>query len=425
MIKNRNCRLKFIFCLFFSLVPFLLNGLNVEIQAESAILINGKTGSILFEKNCHEKAYPASITKIATALLALELGSQNLDDMAFADQDVIAYISENEKKLSNYSKPAYWLEPGATHINLKKGEGLSLRSLLYGMMLVSGDDASNLIAKKLGGSVLEFMELVNGFIKKIGCNNSNFTNPHGLFHPNHYTTAYDMAILTKEALKNPLFREIVRTVRYTRPATSFQGESVWIQSNLLLRPGKYYYPYAIGVKTGYIQAAKNTLVAAAEKEDRLLIAVLLKTKERKNMFLDSIKLFEAAFNEPLLERVLFLKGNQTFSFISSKYKKSVNTYIDEDVIVKYYPSEEPAVRCKLIWNENVQPKDRGEIIGHILIEIGNGQNIEVPLKATEKASFNLWYGAILFFKEWTLAQILAVCFFVIIIAVGLAARSRR
>ncbi|MFA6914836.1 MAG: hypothetical protein WC222_00425 [Parachlamydiales bacterium] len=277
--------------------------LNVEVKAEAAILMNGHTGVILYEKEAHQRNHPASTTKIATAIFALLTAGDKMHEMIAADQDSVAWVSVKDKKQSNYTLPAHWLEPGYSNIGLKKGEILSLQDLLYGLMLASGDDAANVIAKFIGGNVDQFMQGVNDYLKSFGCHNTHFTNPHGLYHPDHYTTAYDLALMTKEALKNKQFLELVKTVRYTRPKTNMQEASVWVQTNALLKPGKYFYPYALGIKTGYIQVAQNTFVAAAEKDNRLLIAVLLKTKKGEICFwmlLSSLKqlLRKSSWNKP-------------------------------------------------------------------------------------------------------------------------------
>lgn len=410
------------------LLAYPLQGapLTLEVKAESAVLMNAHSGALLFEKNLHEKQHPASTTKIATAIFALLTASDKLGDVVTADQDSLAWVSTKEKRQSNYSLPAYWLEPGYSNIGLKRGESLSLKDLIYGMMIVSGDDASNVIAKYIGGNVDQFMQGVNAYLKSIGCLNTNFSNPHGLYHPEHMTTAYDLAIMTKEALKNPQFCEIVKTARYTKPKTNLQEQTVWSQSNLLLRPGKYFYPNAIGIKTGYIQIAQNTFVAAAEKDGRTLIAVLLKTKERGDMFLDAVKLFDTAFKEPLMERILLAKGPQTFTFKNGYAAVPIETYLEEDIALRYYPAEEPKLSCKLVWDDVKFPVHAGQRVGELLIASTDGvyqQRVELKAKNEVQA---IWWKRILgIFSEWTSSQLLAAAAFIAIITAGLVARGRR
>ncbi len=185
--------------------------LKIAVSAEAAILMNADTGVILFQKNPHVLHYPASTTKVATVLWALKKAGNNLDVMVTAKKDVLGTITEEERSRSNYTLPAYLMVPNTSHMGLKAGETLSLRNLLYGVMVVSAGDASNVIAQHLSGSVPKFVDEVNAYVKELGCKNTLFTNPHGLYDPKHQTTVYDMALMTKEALKNPIFREIVAT----------------------------------------------------------------------------------------------------------------------------------------------------------------------------------------------------------------------
>ncbi|MEM1283363.1 MAG: D-alanyl-D-alanine carboxypeptidase family protein, partial [Chlamydiota bacterium] len=337
-----------IFLLFF-LFPITANSLDLNISAESAILINANTGDVLFEKNAHTQHYPASITKVATALYTLHVYHDKLDTLIEAEHDAVASVAKEAKKRSNYTLPAHWLEPGATHIGIKRNEQLSLRDLLYGMLISSGNDASNVIAQFIGGSVSNFMTDLNNHLVELGCSQTKFCNPHGLHHPKHLTTAYDMALITKEAMKSPDFREIVKTVRYTRPKTNKQSASTLIQTNRLLRKGKNYYNKAIGVKTGWTSDAMNTLVASAEHNGRTLIAVLIKVKERDTIFQEAKLMFETAFNQPLVQRVLLKAGLQRYVLKHPEASREVTTYIAKDVCIDFYPAEEPNLKCKLSW----------------------------------------------------------------------------
>src|SRR3989304_627075 len=159
-------------------LPGLIEGkqLNVEVSAKSAILINADTGAPLFEKNAHLPCYPASITKVATALYTLEKKSSYLDEVVTAPLDAIATVSPVARRQSG-KPPAYRLEFGGTHIGIKAGEELSLRVLLYGLMLPSGNDAANVISHHVSGSIPTFMEEMNSFIRAKGCNETVFYTP--------------------------------------------------------------------------------------------------------------------------------------------------------------------------------------------------------------------------------------------------------
>lgn len=362
--------------------------LAVTVNAESAILMNADTGAILYEKNAKTPQYPASITKIATALYALKHKSDALHEVVTAEQESIVSIGEDAKRRANYSLPAYWLVPGSTHIGIKRGEQIAFKDLLYGMMVASGNDASNVIAQHVGEDIPAFMAGVNAYLKEIGCENTTFYNPHGLHHPKHMTTAYDMAVMTREAVKNPVFCEIVSTVRYTRPKTNKQESTTLVQTNRLLRSGKLNYPAAFGVKTGYTSSAQNTFVAAAKKDDRVLIAVLLKSKEREDIFRDAAKLFEAAFNQPKVERVLVKAGQQKYTLELEGAEAPVTTYVATDHSIVYYPAEEPKLKALLVWEQPLElPIAKGQRVGVLRLQDGHGNVLTtVPLLAQEDVS---------------------------------------
>lgn len=366
-------RLVFFSCLMALAVEGLYSKqLEIDVSAESAILMNASTGMILFEKNAHQKNYPASITKIATVTYVLNNTHVSLDERVIAEHDCICSVSEDAKRRSNYTLPSYWLVPGASHIGIKRGEELSVRDLLYGIMLASGDDASNVIASYVAGSVPEFMDQLNAFLVSIGCKETYFNNPHGLYHPSHQTTAYDMALLTRHALRNSLFCTIVSTTHYKRPKTNKQESSILSQSNKLLQKGKFYYSKAIGVKTGYIAAAQNTFVGAARDGDRVLIAVLLKVKERPMMFAEAVRLFEAAFNQKQVTEIVFPSGPQMMTLILEGANKPVKTFTKEDIALDYFPAEEPRYKSILVWDEVVLPIASGQKVGEIHLETPHG-----------------------------------------------------
>lgn len=370
--------------------------LSIDVQAHSAILINAETGAILYEKNAYEPLHPASITKIATALYALTVAENRLDTLIEADHDAIASLSQEAKRQANYTMPAWWLEPGGTHIGIKKGEQLTLRDLLYGTMLASANDAANVVAKYVGGTIPQFITELNTFMRSLGMKQTVFVNPHGLHHPNHKTTAYDMSLLAQAALKNPTFCTIVATTRYTRPKTNKQEPSVLIQGNELVRTGKrFYYPKAIGIKTGYISSAQNTLVAAAREKDRTLVAVLLKNKERPKMFSDAVKMFEMAFNQPKVRRQLIVAGPQPYEFKIAGARRVITTYASRDLSIEYYPAEEPQLRCFLLWNELALPVAQDQPVGELRFFDGEKLAYSEQLFARETltASWLAWMPA--------------------------------
>jgi len=354
----------------FSFFAFLEAGtsLKVEVSAKAAILLNAETGTVLYEKNAHQPMFPASITKITTAMYALEKKSYALDDPVMATADAISAVHPHVKRAANSKHPPYRLEFGGSHMGIKIGEVLSFRVLLYGLMLSSGNDAANVIAEHISGNVSQFIKELNAYVKSKGCLNTILHTPHGLPYAEHKTTAYDMAILGKEALKMPLFREIVKTGSYTRPATNMQPESLLHQHNALVKPGaKFYYPKAIGIKTGYTTAGGYTLVAAAEDSQRKLIAVLLGCENLDQRYRDAIALFETAFNEEKASRTLFSKEFDCFSSQIEGGKKILQAGLLRDLIVEYYPSEGQVFHSKVLWDNNPLPIRKSDKVGEVCI----------------------------------------------------------
>ncbi|MBR4360862.1 MAG: D-alanyl-D-alanine carboxypeptidase [Clostridia bacterium] len=235
--------------LFFAAI-LLYNGVAAaETAARSAILIEAKTGRVLYEQNAHEPLPMASTTKIMTALIALENGDS--DDPVTAGPN------------------AYGV-PG-TSIYLSPGETLTLEQMLYGLMLASGNDAAVAVAEHIGGTVEEFCRMMTARAQEIGCENTVFVTPHGLPAVGHHTTAWDLARIAQTAMRNPQFRQIVSTQRVSLPWAGHDYDRVLTNKNKLLSA----YPGALGIKTGYTKAAGRCLVFAAEREGLTLIGVVL------------------------------------------------------------------------------------------------------------------------------------------------------
>lgn len=284
------------YCLLFLTLASVLCGkpLDVKVRAPSAILMNGDTGAILYEKHAHTQVYPASTTKIATALCILEETKGILDKKAT--------VSAESLKMKGNGDPAYGLESDGTMMQLVRGEVHTYEALLHGLMLASGNDAANVLAESICGSVPTFVDKMNAYAKSLGCKNTHFCNPHGLHHPEHYSTAYDMCLIARGALKHPKVRQVVSSISYTIPKTNKQPVREIKQPNGLIKAGPHHYPKAIGLKTGFHSAAKYTLVAAAEHEGRTLVAAVMGADKSADRYIDAKALFEAAFAEKKRER---------------------------------------------------------------------------------------------------------------------------
>ncbi|MGN0158686.1 MAG: D-alanyl-D-alanine carboxypeptidase family protein [Brotaphodocola sp.] len=231
---------------------------NITIEAEGGIVMDADSGAVLYGKNMNESYFPASITKILTALIVIE--NCDLDD-------VITY-SHNA---------VYNVESGSSSCGIDEGDQLTVRDSLYAMMLKSANEAANGLAEHTAGSIEAFAEMMNEKAASLGCTNSNFSNPSGLNNPDHYTSAYDMALIAKAAFQNEIFTEIDSKLYYDIPPTKRNPEGIRVYPGhkMLKKNTSQYYPGIIGGKTGYTSLAGNTLVTCAERDGMKLIAVVL------------------------------------------------------------------------------------------------------------------------------------------------------
>ena len=275
------CLITCIVCLSILLpVKTLADNNNLNINAESAILIDGDTGKILYEKSAYEKRAPASTTKIMTALLALE--HCKTTDVATVTSEAITSVP------SGYSTDL-----------LKMGEELTIKDLLYALLLPSSNEAANVLAIHIAGSIDSFASMMNTKAMDLGCKNTHFVNPNGVHDDNHYSTAYDLSLIAKEAMKNDIFRQIVSTASYTLPNSNKYSRidrTLITTNDLIKKQSNNYYEYAIGIKTGFTTPAKNCLVSSATKDGKTLIAVVLRSNTDNNRYNDTKTLFNYGFD---------------------------------------------------------------------------------------------------------------------------------
>lgn len=387
--------MRWIFCL----VAFSVWGkpLEVEVSARSAILMNAETGAVLFEKQAHVPSYPGSTTKIATALYVLDKGY---------DLERVTTVSAESLKgrplTDRDHLPPYWLDSDGTLLGLKRGETLNLETLLYGCMLVSGNDAANVIAEAIGGSVPGFMGLMNVYLQTLGCKNTQFANPHGLPHPTHLSTAYDLALIAKKALTLPFFRKVVSTLSYMKPKSNKQPAREIKLTNPLLKPkSRYYYPKAIGVKTGHTTLGQDTLVAAAEHEGRTLIAVVLGCAKKTGTRYEDVKrLFEAAFHQEKEKRRV-LGPENTFSRTLTGSKAPLRAALSKPLSIEYFPAEEPQCKAALHWNVPPLPIRKGQKVGEVAIRDEEDRVLQKgDLIALEEVRGSFFFVLKEAFKKW-------------------------
>lgn len=361
--------------------------LKVSIQAQSAILLNPATGAVLFEKNADASVFPASTLKIATALFALEGKKIPLDTPIIISEKAISKIPASVKQAAYERYPSYLIEHDGTMIGLKKGERIPFQTLLYGLMMLSGNDAANAIAEHCSGSIEQFMEEMNTYLKGLGLENTHLTNPHGLHHPDQKTTARDFARLAGYALKNGIFRQVVGN-------KSFESSSGrrFTQRNRLLQPGPYFYQKAIGVKTGYTSHAGFNVVAAAEDRGRLLVAVLFGCANNEQRYKEAIALFEAAFKEKQISRTLFAKECETFNLVIPCANKPLKAQLIEDLTIHYFPAEECQLRSEIIWKQLKLPIQPGQLVGCVKVVNEQGQIVAAAaLHAMSLVNFSFFH----------------------------------
>lgn len=358
---------KFILCLITCIVCLsvllpvrsLADNNNLNINAESAILIDGDTGKVLYEKSAYEKRAPASTTKIVTALLALE--HCKTTDIATVTSEAITSVP------SGYSTDL-----------LKMGEELTIKDLLYALLLPSSNEAANVLAIHIAGSIDSFASMMNTKAMELGCKNTHFVNPNGVHDDNHYSTAYDLSLIAKEAMKNDIFRQIVSTASYTLPSSNKYSRidrTLITTNDLIKKQSDNYYEYAIGIKTGFTTPAKNCLVSSATKDGKTLISVVLRSNTDNNRYNDAKTLFNYGFDN--FSKKDIIKAGSTIKTIDVKNATSstknlnlvaetgINTIVTND---KLNDTIEPQINL----NEHLQaPIKKDSIVGTATYTVDN------------------------------------------------------
>lgn len=271
-----------LFLMFLLMLILPSNIFALEISSPNAILIEVESGKILYEKKAYEQAYPASTTKILTAILALE--NCELDEKVTASYNAIMSVPYD-----------------GTTAAIQVGETWNVEQLVDAMMVCSANEAANMLAEHIGGSVESFASMMNSKAKEIGAKSSNFVNPNGLHNSNHKTTVYDMAMIARYGMLNhPTFRKAASLTRFSLPDTDIydKGDRNFVNTNkMIIESSSYYYKYATGIKTGYTSSSLNCIVSSAEKDGVELIAVIFGAMGAQNRNNDNIALFEYGFKQ--------------------------------------------------------------------------------------------------------------------------------
>ena len=333
------------------------------LSSQGAVLMEMETGSVLYDKNMNERMFPASITKILTAILVLE----NCDDLS---------------KTTTASKYAIESIPnGYTTAGIKEGESFTIEQLLEVMMLKSANEAATILAEFVSGSVQEFSKLMNDKAKEIGALNSNFLNANGMHDENHYSTPYDMALIERYCMQNKEFRRISGLTSCTLPNTPlYDGEPRTFKNThaFLLPDSPNYYKYAIAGKTGYTTPAKNCLVTCTNKDGFELVALILhaegKVEGVSARYADTKKLLDYGYEN--YEIVKVLEKDEVVEQVNIKTengsKEKLNLVLAEDVMILSSKNKKIDVKKgKVKLDEITLPVDKGEILGTVQYVINN------------------------------------------------------
>ncbi|MBR5543036.1 MAG: D-alanyl-D-alanine carboxypeptidase [Oscillospiraceae bacterium] len=270
--------LKFAALCFFAALALNLSAIAApSLISQSAVLIDAKTGQVLYDKAMHEKRHPASITKIATVICGLENAS--LSDKIVMSYDAVFSVSRD-----------------SSHIALDVDEELTVEQASYAALMMSANEACNGIAELAGGDIPTFVEMMNEMARNAGALGTHFANANGLRDPEHYTTAYDMAMICRHAIKNPDFKKIFGTYKYDMAPTNKQPETRhFVNQHSMISIPEFLYDGIVGGKAGWTQDAQYTLVTAAERDGICLIAVVMKSPRNNDKYTDTKALLDYGF----------------------------------------------------------------------------------------------------------------------------------
>lgn len=349
---------------------------EVDISAEAGIVIDALTGDILFGKNPHKPMYPASTTKIMTAILTIE--NANLNDKIIIDK---------ETPFTDGSS-----------MSVKEGEEFTVEQLLYGLMVKSANDGAVALAKHISGSVEEFAKLMNKRARELGALNTHFTNPHGLPEENHTTTAYDLAVIARHAMTIPKFREVANTVRYQIPITEKTDEIRYYKntnrllwgvgpSHRIKYNGKWIdikYDIVDGIKTGYTFQAQQCLVSTGFKGSRRVISVVLKTTT-PNVYLDTRRLIDYGLDNFSIVNIVGSNDILKTLEIENGKEKELNL-VAEDSIIKALPNNYTSsdIKHTITLNPEIAaPINSGDILGKVSYSLNGEVMGEINLVAAK------------------------------------------
>lgn len=433
MTKRRIFAFLFTLCLLAGLASPAAAIEEMSVQAGAALLVEANTGEILYQQNAHKEMYPASITKVMTALLICEA----IDAGTLREDQV---ITASESAFSD-------MVSGGSSAGIKVGEELTVRQLLQCLLVVSANEAANILAEALcgEGNIAQFVEKMNARAAQLGCENTHYVNPHGLHDARHYTTAYDIYLIAAEAMRHDLFMEICTASSIEIPATNKSDVRALSSTNYLIVPWRTYYnPEVRGIKTGSTPEAGHCLVSSAVRGSRTLISVVLNTERVwleedggywfTYSFAETNRLFDWGFDsfektEVLSTDELICEVPVSLSSEASSVVVQPKESIERMMPIDLKPEE---IERSVTLKENVEaPVARGDELGELTL-LYNGEVIgSTALLAVNDVSASRLLvakrDALAFLSQtWVkLAALGLVLLIVLILALTLSLRSRR
>ncbi len=388
---------------------------SLDIYSEAVYMVNLNSGEVVYKKNENKSLFPASLTKIMTAIILLEQYKDKPDQL--------------KKTLVSAPSSAFddFVGQKVSTADIRIGEKVSYEDLLYALLLPSACEAANIIAYNVGnGNINNFVKMMNDKAKELGCTNTNFANAHGLFDASQVTSARDMAIITKYAMSLPRFTDIATTTAHTLAATSVHPKGTYKEhTNAMLFPGQYSYKYAKGIKTGTLDEAGRCLISTASKDgvDYLIVSLKapMKDQDGNNKFyncLDHITLYNWAFGKLSYAKILDKKtilGN-----IDVEYgKKAVHVnYTAKDDFIALWPKDveyETAVRLKPIKEDSViAPVKQGEKLGKLELVYNGDVIFTTDLIAAQSVERNITKYKISVAKQFPSSSMMKIAIYICI-----------
>lgn len=383
MLKAKKFLLAVLLCFIFAFPVSAIDGISVE--ARSAMLVDVRSGEVLFEQYADTQIYPASITKIMTALLTVE--NCELDEVAEVTQHALSTIS-----------------PDGSSAGLKAGEHMKVETLLYCLLLPSGNDAAAVLAEHIGGSISGFVSMMNSRAIELGCTGTHYANPHGLHDEDHYTTARDTYLVVREFMKHDILTTISNTVTYVVPPTDVVSrERILNTTNYLISSNKtlkYLYSYARGIKTGTTTPAGYCLVSSAEKNGLYLVSILFgagydEASQSIMSYVETKRMFEWGFRN--FETTVLVDAGEPVTEIGVTMGQETDRVVavTESAIEHLMPVDfdsDKIVLTPWMYSESVEaPVIKGQYLGEVDVSYEGrsyGRVKLVALSGVDRSNFN-------------------------------------